>query len=105
MTINQAKNELSAARARQTALRKEIDALREFIRAKGEDPDLPKIDLRPRNKLIYKAWKAGKSFSEIAQEFKLSPSTIRAICNRIECILENNHHGRYKDYKDIKKYK
>jgi len=105
MNIKKEKEKLEIARKKQRDLRKEIDALRQNIREAGQDPDAPKIDLVPRNKEIYKKWKDGNKFVDIAKEYNLSTTTISSVCNRIEMTLERRgfHYQKYKDllpYKD-----
>lgn len=104
MTVQEAKKDLELFRKKQRELRKQIDELRQFLRDAGEDPDARKIDLVPRNKEVYKKWKDGQKFSEIAREYKLSPTTISGVCNRIERILETKKF-HFQKYKDLLPYK
>jgi Mor family transcriptional regulator len=105
MNLDSIKKKLKEARGKQRELRKEIDRLRQLMRDIGEDPDAPEVDLTARNKRFYIQWKDGQKFTEIAREYKLSPTTVSSVCNRIEHTLENPKHPRFKKYKDLLKYK
>jgi DNA-binding NarL/FixJ family response regulator len=75
-------------------------ALRETIFEAGGDPDEPRVDVLPRNKQIFRAWKDGRSVKVLAKEYKLSDQSIRAICRRIDKILETKKF-RFEEYKDL----
>lgn len=49
---------------------------------------LQKCDLKKKNKEINIKLKDGRTFFEIAQEYKLSTTTISSTCRRIDAILE-----------------
>lgn len=102
MNLNTTKEKLRSLRAAQRMLRNEIDAVRAAIREAGEDPDAPEIDLVPRNKEMYRQWKTGKTFVQISNEFSISPTTARKVCNRIEHILTSKS-GQYDVYKDLER--
>lgn len=103
-SIQEAKEKLERARTKQRNLRKKIDALRKGLADAGENPDAPKIDLIPRNKKIYRAWKMGKSFIDVGKEFNLSTTRIASICHRIDVVLDKKV-GDFDRYKDLLKYK
>ncbi|MFT3932174.1 MAG: hypothetical protein QM726_01055 [Chitinophagaceae bacterium] len=102
--IDQLKRELFDARSRLRSVQKDIDDLKKAIIEGGGKLDLPWPNVVPRNKEIYKRWKDGQKFSEIAKDYRLSITTISGVCNRIERTLEvKGHH--YKKYKSLLKYK
>jgi DNA-binding NarL/FixJ family response regulator len=84
MSIEEAKAQLAVYRQEQRMLRKRIEGLRKFLREQGVDPDPPAVDLRPRNKAIYGLYLDGKSYADIAKEYKLSAARIKDICQREE---------------------
>lgn len=86
MSIEEAKEKLALCRGQQRDLRKKIEELRKFLLEQGIDPDPPVIDLRPRNKAIYGLYLDGKSYTDIAKEYKLSAGRIKDICQREERI-------------------
>jgi len=88
MTIAEIQRKLNLARATQRSLRKQIDQYRGLLINSGLNPDKPKVDLLPRNKRIYKLWKRGKSFTQIATETNLSPTRLASICHRIDYIIK-----------------
>lgn len=45
-----------------------------------------------RDTEIYKAWKAGKNFSQLAREYGLTPTRIQSICKREEFGVNNPDH-------------
>jgi DNA-binding CsgD family transcriptional regulator len=97
-----AKANLVKARNKQRKLQAEIDNLKQIIRTAGSDPDRPKIELVPRDKEIFRSWRAGKSFTELGDEYNLSTTRISGICRRIEAILRARL-GSYDVYKDLLK--
>ncbi len=103
LAIESGKERLKFLRKQQRELRKEIDAIREAIRQAGGDPDAPEVNLIPRNKEIYKAWKDGRQPKELASEFRLTPERIRSICARIDKILEHKRF-HFNEYKDLLPY-
>lgn len=103
MTTQQAMEKLELARKKQRKIRKEIDNIREHLINQGHDPDLPKVDLVPRNKMIFKQWKKGKTFTQISHDYNLSTTRISSICHRIEIILQKE---KLPDqYSDLVRYK
>lgn len=103
LEIQEAKRKLEQARYKQRLLRKEIDRLRRTLIEAGVDPDAPKVDLVPRNRKIFRQWKQGKPFKDIAVVFGLSTTTISSVCKRVESILERKRPG-YNRYKNLLKY-
>lgn len=67
MKLETAKRNLKELRAQQRNLRKQIDRLRDFIRDAGEDPDAPEVDLIPRNKEMYRQWKAVRALHRLQE--------------------------------------
>ena len=94
---------LDNAREKQRVLRTKIDRYRKQLIDAGINPDKPKIDLVPRNKNIFKAWKRGFSFVQIAAEANLSTTRISSICKRIERILLRSPIP--KEYRDLVRYR
>ena len=88
MTEEEAKRKLAAYRNKQRELRKKIDALRNFLRSRGIDPDPPAVDLTERNNAMYSRHLDGLTWEEIAHEFKLSKERVKQICNRVEVMNE-----------------
>ena len=86
MTVEQAKEKLTVYRQKQNKLRKQIDLLRDFLRTKGINPDAPVVDLTERNKTIYNKYLGGHTCVQLGNEYKLSASRIRNICNRIKIM-------------------
>jgi hypothetical protein len=84
MTVKEAKQQLAFYRQQQRTLRRQIEELRRFLLKKGVDPDPPKVDLSARNKAIYGLYLDGKSYSEAAHEYKLTPARIKDLCRREE---------------------
>lgn len=103
MNIRETKDKLASARNLQRVIRKEIDELRTALIDAGINPDPPKVNLIPRNKKIYKCWKDGRTFVEVAKEFKLSTTRVSSICRRIEIVLEKKSGSSFKQYKDLLK--
>lgn len=103
MNLETARKKLKLARAKASKVRKEINELRQIIRDAGADPDERAVTTE-RNKEMYKAWKGGKSFAQIATEFKRSQTTVRNTCNLIEIILERRPPA-FEKYKDLVGYK
>lgn len=97
MSIQEAKEQLAIYRGQQRELRKQIEKLRKFLREKGIDPDPPAVDLRPRNKAIYGLFLDGKSYTDIAKEYKLSPGRIKDLCQREERIQAKAAQQRQSD--------
>jgi Mor family transcriptional regulator len=79
---------LESARKKAKKIREEIKSLRQTILDAGGDPDTWKPNNADRNKELYRKWKSGMKFSEIAREHHLSATTISTICHRIEKMLE-----------------
>ncbi|MFN8290201.1 MAG: hypothetical protein U0U70_08095 [Chitinophagaceae bacterium] len=105
MNVRETKDKLASARNLQRIIRKEIDELRKALTDAGINPDPPKLNLVPRNKKIYKYWKDGRTFIEVAKEFKLSTTRVSSICKRIEVVLEKKSGSSFRQYKDLLKYK
>lgn len=92
------------SKEKKSKIRKQIDGIRHYLINKGYDPDLPKVDLIPRNKMIFKQKKNGKSSVQIAADYNLSAGTIYSICRRIEFILRKDK-SLPDEYKDLIHYK
>jgi DNA-binding NarL/FixJ family response regulator len=84
MSVEEAKELLAVYRQQQRTLRRQIEELRRFLRQQGIDPDPPVVDFGRRNKAIYGLYLDGKSYKEIALEYKLTPARIKELCQREE---------------------
>ncbi len=104
MNLQKVREKLELKRKEQTILKKAIEQLRQTLIEAGENPDLPKLDLVGRNKEIYKRWKDGESFAQLAKAYNKSPTLIHNVCKRIEKALETKN-MRFPIYKDMLKYK
>jgi hypothetical protein len=96
MTIKEARQRLIDARIEQRNLAKEIKDLNQLILRKRGEPDLRRKKIIRRNIRIYKHWKAGKTFVQIAKLFDLGPERISLICRRIE-VRKAKGDVEYKD--------
>lgn len=94
MTVAEAQQSLITLRQQQRDLRKQIDALRAFLRNQGIDPDPPPVDLGPRNKAIYSRRLDGIPYADIAKEYKLSTERIKTICQWVEIQNEKVARGQ-----------
>lgn len=83
MTVEQAKQDLAAARSQQRELRKKIESLRQYLRSQSIDPDPPRVDLTARNNAMYSRYLDGLSWAEIAAEFKLTKERVKQLCARV----------------------
>jgi DNA-binding NarL/FixJ family response regulator len=81
-TVSEARYQLVLARKKRERAEHTIRELKKFIELQGEPVD--PIDLSGRNQLVYEQRLAGKSYKELADEFKLSITTIRNVISRIE---------------------
>jgi DNA-binding CsgD family transcriptional regulator len=105
MKVQEAKQKLKTARRKANVLRKEIKELRQLIKEKGSDPDEPKLDIIERNKAMFIEWKDGKSYQEIAADYKLTSSTVGDICRKLNRILTTQKfHSKFLAYKSLVKY-
>ncbi|HTN05981.1 hypothetical protein [Agriterribacter sp.] len=104
MKIETIKKKLKEARASQRELRREIAKLRQLMLDAGENPDAREIDLTARNKRIYMQRIGGQRIAEIAREYKLSTTTVRNICHRVDEAIEGRGY-HYEKYKDTLNYK
>lgn len=96
MTIIEAKDKLKVLRTKARSIREEISQLRSFLISKGIEPDR-NVDHTKRNIKIFKDYKSGQKFTEIAKTFNLTPTTISGICKRVNYIIERKR-DRYKKY-------
>ena len=99
--IEEAKARLKELRRQAGVLRGEIEELRNYLRECEEDPDAPEVDLKPRNKEIYRRWWFGESPRVLAAEYGLKPGTITQICQLISKILQSKNWARYPDHKEL----
>lgn len=89
MTLKEAQAKLTDLRKQQTAIKNEIEILKDFIYKKGGDPNFHLQNFAERNKAMYQAWKSGQTFNQIAKQNSLSASRVHSICNRIVADIEN----------------
>lgn len=87
-TLEKALDELFEAKKKFKPLKKRTAKLNHMVEQAGGFPD--KNARIARNKAIYKKWKDGQKFSQIAKEYNLTSSAVSDICYSIDSALDIN---------------